>query len=49
MENGMRRILKALFLAWIGKKVYDYAQRDDEQPRSASRGRVRSRTRTKHA
>lgn len=34
----MWRILKALVLAWVGKKVYDAVSADDEPAKVASRG-----------
>ena len=45
----MWRILKALVLAWVGKKVYDSVTADDEPAKVASRGKTRGRGRAKHA
>lgn len=46
----MIRILKALLLAWVGKKAFDYATADGETPKAAARPKARStRGRAKHA
>ena len=46
----MFRILKALVLAWVGKKVYDAVTHDEEPAKTASRPKARtSRGRAKHA
>jgi hypothetical protein len=36
MEPSVRRILKALILAWIGKKLFNRMRDDDDAPRRRS-------------